>query len=515
MALRLNDEDFFGDEPIRAAVPVTRTLPGAAPVNDTSSFGQAGTAPVPVKAPAAPDPDPLAAGLEAQRIASQGKTRATNIAGGHLTGDDRTFSEALQGGGYQQGKGFVKPEGRDAGEFLSDIWRVPAGVAVAPVNATLGNIPGIDNTVRGVTRATVNAPGEMIKEVVNNPATALATGGYSAIYAGADRAFDDVATGVGRDVSGDDKLSINAPLTPGQLYDPNGPIYQDSNTTIQQPGVKQLGEAAAGGLEELVNAFDFGGNGGTGAGGLGGGAAGGALGGALGSAGNARALGAGVMGGQVAAPDPADRAAQQGALGATQDFAGGPRAVDPVMGELDAFGRQAEGPSKAQLLLDKASQDAMADVLSASRSARSRGAGDQARQAAVAQGEIAGMGVDNARNAALLRQQEAQDFIGQQLAALGQKGNLATARDSNTLGALGVGGDLASQMRSAGVAERGDTLGFGQGMEQIAGNLEGDVVGAIPGLEAVRHDDQYELTPEQKLKVALLGGVGDVFSLFG
>lgn len=185
---------------------------------------------------------------------SQSRTRDANIASGRIAPDGRSFSEAVAGGGYQDGKGYVKAPGRDTGEFVSDIWRVPAGVAVAPIDATLGKVPGIDNTVRGVTRAVRNAPAEAIKEGVNNPATALATGGYSAIFAGADRAFDDVATGLGRDISGDDKLTINAPLTPGQLYDPNGPVYRDSNRTVQQPGVKQIFEAVPGIVDRIGGA---------------------------------------------------------------------------------------------------------------------------------------------------------------------------------------------------------------------------------------------------------------------
>lgn len=463
--------------------------------NDTDSFGQGGVdplAPLPVNAPAAPAPAPAESDYR-QRAA---KTANINDAPG----------------GYNDTRG---KDYNDALNFNNELAQTSAGRAgvEVPFLGSGTNNP-IKNTVNTVFEAAQGAPLHGAEMAFDDPLMTLATGGLNVVTGGTDRAVDLVGSGMARDITGDPEAEVNAPLTPAQLYDPNGPLYKDSNTTIQQPGIKQIGEGVVDGFNGLVDAFDFSGNGGAG-GGLGGGAAGGALGNALGSAGNARALGAGVMGGQIAPPNAADRTAQAGALGATQAFAGGPRAVDPVMGELDAFMKQGEGPSKAQLLLDQASQGAMADVLSASRSARSRSAGDQARQAAVAQGEIAGMGVDNARNAALLRQQEAQDFIGQQLAALGQKGSLATSKDAGTLGALGTSADLTSAMRNAGVQERGQTLGFGQGMESIAGNLEGDVVGAIPGLEAVRHDDQYELTPEQKLKVALLGGVGDVFSLFG
>jgi hypothetical protein len=492
-------KDPFADDP-----PIRRAAPAPAPVvNDTSSFGEAGTDPLAVKAPTTPAPAPAPVDHGATAV----KTANINAAPG----------------GYNEQRAASNADALDLNTRIAGTAAGRAGVEVPFLGS--GSDNPIKNTVNTAFETIVGSPLHAGQTAIDDPWLTLASGGANIGIGATDRAVDLVGSGIARDVSGDDNATIDAPLTPGQLYDPTGPLYKDSDTTIQQPGVKQIGEAigdgaewlgekAVEGYDALKDAFDFSGNG---AGGLGGGlgGAGGALGSGLTSAQGARDLGAGVMSGNAMAPNPADLAAQQNVLGSVGNFAGGPRAVDPLMAEFSQFMQQPEGPSKAQLLLDQASQGAMSDVLSASRSARSRSAGDQARQAAVAQGEIAGMGVDNARNAALLRQQEAQDFIGQQLKALEGKSGLATARDSNTLGALGVGGDLASSMRNAGVAERGDTLGFGQGMEQIAAGLEGDVIQTIPGLEAVRHDDQYELTPEQKLKVALLGGVGDVFSMFG
>ena len=148
-----------------------------------------------------------------------------------------------------------------------------------------------------------------------------------------------------------------------------------------------------------------------------------------------------------------------------------------VLDQVMAFAQAPEGPSKANLLLQQANQGAMADILSAARSGRARDAGSQARAMNVAQGEIAGAGVDAARNAALLRQQEAQDFRNQQLSA------------------LGLGGDVSGAIRGAGIQERGQNLG-----------LESDILGTIPALENVRHQDEFDLTPQQKLLAARLAG---------
>jgi len=313
---------------------------------------------------------------------------------------------------------------------------------------------------------------------------------------------------------------------------------------------------------------------------------GGSLAGASASAAEAKALGRGVLGGEIAPGgagagaqgDALDRAmafasgprANQGAAADNAAFLGGPRASDAAagnvagyatgpraqegtIGQLDAFLGQPEGPSQAQLQLDQASQGAMADVLSASRSGRSRDAGSQARQAAVAQGEIAGMGVDNARNAGLLRAQEADNFRKQQLAGLGQKGTLAqgvdagtlealglgstlaAGRDRDTLGALGLGGDLAmatdrdtlggltlggdlaTSARSAGVDERGQTLDFAKGLEGLGTGLEGDILASIPKIQdantnvgRLAFDKTQGMTYRQKLKLASVGAAGDL-----
>lgn len=189
-----------------------------------------------------------------------------------------------------------------------------------------------------------------------------------------------------------------------------------------------------------------------------------------GQASAARGLGMDVLRGQQA-PGGAGAAQQQDVLDQVLAYAQAPQA----------------GPSKAELLLQDASQGNMADVLSAARSGRARDAGSQARAMNVAQGEIAGLGVDAARNAALLRQQEAQDFRNQQLSA------------------LGLGGDVSGAIRGAGIQERGQTLDFTQGQQQIGAGLEGDLLKAIPQLEQIRHEDEFDLTPQQKIEVAKAG----------
>ena len=179
----------------------------------------------------------------------------------------------------------------------------------------------------------------------------------------------------------------------------------------------------------------------------------------------------------------ANMVAQRGQEALARNPAGGAGAQQQqdVLDQVMAFANaQPTGPSKAELLLQQASQGNMADVLSAARSGRARDAGSQARAMNVAQGEIAGLGVDAARNAALLRAQEAQDFRNQQLSA------------------LGLGGDVSGAIRGAGIQERGQNLG-----------LESDILGTIPALEGVRHQDEFELTPQQKLLAAKLGGQRD------
>lgn len=197
----------------------------------------------------------------------------------------------------------------------------------------------------------------------------------------------------------------------------------------------------------------------------------------MGLGGDARGLGADVLSGKQGAANPAD-AARQG----------------DVLDQAMAFAKGNDQPSQAQLLLDQASQKNMADTLSIARSGRARDAGSQARALTTATAENASTGVDNARNAALLRQQEAQDFRNQQIQA------------------LTLGGNVAGQARSAGDTERGQSLTFDQGMNTVGQGLQTNALNAIPQLETVRHNDQYELSPSQKLHAALTGATGDVLA---
>ena len=47
---------------------------------------------------------------------------------------------------------------------------------------------------------------------------------------------------------------------------------------------------------------------------------------------------------------------------------------------------------------------------------------------------------------------------------------------------------------------------FNLGEDQIGAGMETDALKTIPQFEQVRHDDQFELTPQQKLAAAKMGG---------
>jgi hypothetical protein len=234
--------------------------------------------------------------------------------------------------------------------------------------------------------------------------------------------------------------------------------------------------------------------------------------------------------------------AQQAATGQVNAYQAGPRAQSGVMSQLDQFAQQPAGPSAAELQLQQGAQGNMSDALSLARSGRSRDAGSQARNLNVAQAQNAATNVDTTRDTALLRANEAATQRAQNLQALGQKGQLAQGVDSgtlqalglgsdlakgtdqstlgalgigadlakgidtSTLGALGLSGDVATALRAGNTAERGQTLNYAQGQDQIGAGLEGDVLKTIPQLENIRHADQFDLTPQQKLAAAKLGG---------
>lgn len=219
-----------------------------------------------------------------------------------------------------------------------------------------------------------------------------------------------------------------------------------------------------------------------------------------------------------------------------------PKAQNDVMGDINSFLRAPETPSAAQLTLQEGAQGSMADALSMARSGRARDAGSQARMMNQALSENAATGVDTARNAGLLRAKEASDAKAQQLNALGLKGNVAQGvdqtalgaldisgklsqgidanklgalglsgqlsqgLDQTTLGALGLGGDISSALRSGNVAERGQDLNYTQGMTGIGAGLESDLIKTIPQMENIRHQDQFDLTPQQQLEAARIGG---------
>lgn len=218
-----------------------------------------------------------------------------------------------------------------------------------------------------------------------------------------------------------------------------------------------------------------------------------------------RALGQGVLDGSVA-PGGAGAAQQGDALDQALAFKDGPRKQNDVMTDVNGFLSAPTGPSAAELQLQQGAQGNMADALSLARSGRARDAGSQARMMSQALANNAATGVDTNRDTALLRAKEAEARRGQDLSALGLKGNLAQGLDSDTLKALGLGGDLATQLRQGNITERGQGLQFAQGQNQIGAGYESDALKTIPQLEGIRHQDQFELTPQQKLAAAKLGG---------
>ncbi len=236
-----------------------------------------------------------------------------------------------------------------------------------------------------------------------------------------------------------------------------------------------------------------------------GGAYGDAMGRVQGIADQSRATGAGVLGGTVA-PGGAGTQQQGDALDAAMGFAKGPRAANDVMTDVNGFLSAPQGPSAAELQLQEGAQGAMSDALSLARSGRARDAGSQARSMSQALAENAATNVDTNRNVALLRAKEAEARRGQDLSALGLKGNLAQGVDQGTLGALGLQGDISGALRSGNIQERGQSLSYDQGQNQIGAGLESDVLKTIPQLEQIRHSDQFDLTPQQKLAAAKLGG---------
>jgi hypothetical protein len=285
-------------------------------------------------------------------------------------------------------------------------------------------------------------------------------------------------------------MGLANPLDPiGYLQSGAKPML-DPNTGIGVSGTGQSVGAMAPGAASLITDTNV--------------SPGDALSAAMGGAGGLGGGGAGSLGD----PSGADRGgmqttpammAQRGQEALARNPAGGAgvQQQQDVLDQVMAFAnRPQSGPSQAQLMLQQASQGNMADVLSAARSGRARDAGSQARAMNVAQGEIAGLGVDAARNASMLRAQEEQDFRGQQLAA------------------LGLGGDVSGAIRGAGVQERGQNMG-----------LESDILKTLPQLEGIRHEDEFELTPQQKLAAAsvgqrdptmmdyILGAAGDVLPL--
>jgi len=283
--------------------------------------------------------------------------------------------------------------------------------------------------------------------------------------------------------------------------------YQGMDTSL---GAIARGDTAIGGMPAGggTDPFDTSGSdrGGMGGGGLG--AYQGYLENASQNAAASRGMGADVLSGTTL-PGGAGAKQQTTAMNAAGKLASGKKAATGAMSGIDAFLQAPEAPSAAQMTLQEGAQGSMADALSLARSGRARDAGSQARAMSQAMAENAATGVDTARNAGILRAKEAADAKAQQLQGLGLKANTAQGIDQTTLGALGLQGDLASALRSGNVQERGQTLNYAQGQDQIGASQQANVLDTIPKLEQVRHSDQFSLTPQQQLEAARIGGPKD------
>ncbi len=142
-----------------------------------------------------------------------------------------------------------------------------------------------------------------------------------------------------------------------------------------------------------------------------------------------------------------------------------PMAAETLLAELEQFRTKQEGPSKAEILLSQANDDAMSNALSLARSGRGS-VGDQSRQLQTAIGENAATSIDNARNMSLLRAEEEQQFRNQLMQSLGLSGDISGAADQAKLGALGIEGNLAQSLDEGTLKALGLSTQLGLGMDQ-------------------------------------------------
>ncbi len=348
----------------------------------------------------------------------------------------------------------------------------------------------------------VRGGGNMVSPGFTNPADFLNDAGQTVGVTGAgDAAFSPRIATNPVDAFIGNTQNLGTVDTPGTVGDV-APAAMDTMNHPEQVAADALTAAmngdGAGSIPIDASGNDRGGMG------LGG-AYGDAMGRVQGIADTSRAGGQGVLNGSVA-PGGAGANNQQDALDAAMGFVGGPRKANDVMTDVNGFLSAPGGPSAAELQLQQAAQGNMSDALSLARSGRARDAGSQARLMSQALANNAATNVDTARDTALLRAKEASDKRAQDLSALGLKGNLAQGVDTNTLGALGLQSDISNALRSGNIQERGQSLNYDQGQNQIGAGLESDVLKTIPQLENIRHQDQFDLTPQQKLAAAKLGG---------
>lgn len=162
--------------------------------------------------------------------------------------------------------------------------------------------------------------------------------------------------------------------------------------------------------------------------------------------------------------------AQSQALENTQAY--NPAAQAGVLGSLQQFAGQGEATSQAQLAQQAAADRASQDALSIARSVRG-GPGAVAAAQRAAQTQIAGAGVENARNLGMLRAQEEQQQRANQIQALGMAGQVAGGIDQGVLAGLAQAGGLSQGIDQTRMGALTAAGGLGQGVMGVGAGVRG------------------------------------------
>ena len=375
----------------------------------------------------------------------------------------------------------------------------------------LGDIPYIGETIEGGFEGIQGGGLAFAEEAVDDPLTFLATGGMSGAIAAGDTFADSVATGVAQDISGDPMTQVDVPLTPGQLWGgTQDPLYQgrDEGSTVNFGGLKSVPGAIGDALGGLG-----GGGGGSGGGGAGVPGAGGDQMSYLKN--TAGEFLEGDILPQVDPSLPYDKGRQMTELDRIRQFGERPQRQEDIIGQLQGFMQQPQGPSVAEQQMLRGRDQAMSDALSLARSGRG-GAGAQARALRGAMAENAATQAGSARDLGLLRAQEQDMQQQRQLQALGQMGGLAGGIDQNVLQSLGLASGAARDIRGQGIQERGQDVTQRTGdlsfLEGLIGQTT-DLTGRQMQADATRYAADQGLGFEEQLALAGVGGLGDLLSL--